>query len=893
MRLLLGVATILFGLNLIWPSAAPEAAGREAAPIVVAQSGADLMGARGRLNFARESVNRGDMEGAERKLREAEKYLEGGTAEETAPVRAEIAALRQEIAKAVTAANEKTLKRAGEQVERAKAALADQRQSEAEAALRYAEQIVRDVPDVGKAELMAEIKALRAQIAGGAAPTQAQPAQAAQPAPAASTADLASARSRVMFARESLQRGQTGDVERKLQDAEKYLEGGTADETAAIRQEIAEIRRQLAEAEAKTGQAGSGQAKPAQPQPQPATTQAAPAAPPAASTADLGTARSRIMFARESLKRGQIDEAERKLQEAERALGGGVAEETAPLRQEIAAVRAEIAAASGATDAEANARAIARARAVLEEARTYLANDDLGQLELSLTRATKLVDNVPEAEKADVLAEIAAIRQSVPSPAAREAEALARSLTIKLNFAEDQIRSAPHMAENAFSEVEDALQPSETRQAMDPETLRGIKTRLAELRDRLFGGRKAEALHRAAGPLGQLEQALADDPYKNLDTRSADSTRYDLAVLSDRAHNALKGQPADDADFAAMLVRLEAANARLKQFDEALDKRRMLARLAESWQVTKDRFVGWEQEEQQETGTIGLRPWVMHNTALALLQTRDWLADSLNVEQIERYKDDAEFAALLDEVKLARDGAATKLNAAFNQSLDEAEKLPAPVDEFTFNQPDSFAAEASSVFAGTPYAEPNAQRASKLGERWRAEVAAILERAAADLKRMTDEADAAWPKIDAKISARDDFHPDRAAEFQGKTIRLRGVYDRARWDFGGPFEFAIWIDEKAIAGEYAPHVAAEIRKVVESIRSYDGGRTPTIIDDHIRWDVIGVVDGGKCRIRKRVITTIIDAKTRDVIGKEETYVPIDCIKITVTGLHAGPVAVGP
>jgi hypothetical protein len=192
--------------------------------------------------------------------------------------------------------------------------------------------------------------------------------------------------------------------------------------------------------------------------------------------------------------------------------------------------------------------------------------------------------------------------------------------------------------------------------------------------------------------------------------------------------------------------------------------------------------------------------------------------------------------------------------------------------------------DAEQWFAGTKYKDPNVARAVALENKWNAEVARIEKERAETLKRMTAEASAAWPKIDAKVSAEGGFNPADAERWKGKTIKIKGYYNRARWDFDATYDFAADIKGMPVAGNYAPHVLEAYNKVQE--QSHYG------IDDHTGWDLIAVVEG-MGTVNRRVTTEWKDKDSHQLLFKTEGHRSDPCVIIKIIGLHTGPLAVGP
>jgi hypothetical protein len=178
--------------------------------------------------------------------------------------------------------------------------------------------------------------------------------------------------------------------------------------------------------------------------------------------------------------------------------------------------------------------------------------------------------------------------------------------------------------------------------------------------------------------------------------------------------------------------------------------------------------------------------------------------------------------------------------------------------------------------------EPYAARVHRINGRWQAAIAAAIQARQDLYDRLTVKADLAWPEIVAATGATTEFDAtDTAAA--GRVVLLQQVYNRAGWEFNG-CDFAVRWDGTPVGGGYADYVqkALEYAWYVQKLD----------VNDRIRWDVIGVVEGpGK--IGERTNRVIRDAQTSLEIGKIEEWPPVDCTWLRIIALHAGPLAVGP
>src|SRR5205823_300323 len=209
----------------------------------------------------------------------------------------------------------------------------------------------------------------------------------------------------------------------------------------------------------------------------------------------------------------------------------------------------------------------------------------------------------------------------------------------------------------------------------------------------------------------------------------------------------------------------------------------------------------------------GMSDLLMPKTVEAIHRVEYWLDDSSVKEAVAKYPNNATIKGAVGAANKTLETAAAKLNAAFNSLLDEAEKLPTPTDKYVRERPDSMARDAERFFKGTKYLDANAARAKKLYDKWEGEVAGAAKAADALYDKMVEQANAAWPKIDADIKAEDGFNPADADKMKGKTVRLKGVYNRSGWDYDHAYDFAMAINGMPVAGNYDDNVNAAFRDV--------------------------------------------------------------------------------
>lgn len=242
---------------------------------------------------------------------------------------------------------------------------------------------------------------------------------------------------------------------------------------------------------------------------------------------------------------------------------------------------------------------------------------------------------------------------------------------------------------------------------------------------------------------------------------------------------------------------------------------------------------------------------------------------------------DAVIAGIDSEASKLLDGAGAKMVAAYSLVLDAGEKMDTPVsDQWLRNKPEYLISSAECTFEHTQWCESVVARIRALDQRWKDELAGV-HRSREDLgEKLALEAVQKWPAIVASLPVVSSFDPGSAKA--GETVHLTGVYNRAGWDFdGGQYGFSMRFNGVPLGGIYEPYIDKALDHAAYELKLR--------IDDHKEWDVVGVVLGpGSIKERtKRTIRMGMD------YTEVEEWLPIECLRLRIIALRAGPVVVGP
>jgi hypothetical protein len=525
----------------------------------------------------------------------------------------------------------------------------------------------------------------------------------------------------------------------------------------------------------------------------------------------------------------------------------------------------------------------------VRQARTYLNQNDPGFAERMVEQAVKLLETVPEADQAPVMADIAAVNKEI------EAAFLKAQRDEEFRRVDSQVSRWVGTAENSIMDgivssyewhdkSQKLLQTNDVHTHMDAELIKKYQARIDAARVKMRAHNKAVALDRSADILKELEEKVAADPFKGADEQEAYKIFSKLQSLSLRVEAEFRHIPKDDADIKAVLDRLAAANAKAEAAGGKWGIEQMQKQFVARWEYTSNPFAGWDSEKLDAKKAAQGSVDGLNKTIAAIRGINYWLNERDTKETLEKHKDDKVVSATMAAARKVLDEASARLNDAFNTVLAEIERQPMPGREADRMLIRYLIHDAEEWFAGTKYKDGNVARAVAVDDKWKAEMARIEKERAETLRRMTAEASAAWPKIEAKSGAASGFSPADAERWKGKTIKIKGYYNRARWDFDATYDFAVDIKGTPVAGNYAPHVLEAYNQVQE--KSHYG------IDDHTGWDLIAVVEG-MGTINRRVTTEWKDKDTRQLLFKTEGHVAEPCVIIKIIGLHTGPLAVGP
>jgi hypothetical protein len=679
---------------------------------------------------------------------------------------------------------------------------------------------------------------------------------------AADAGSASSARRDLMFAKDSAESERWDSFVDAMKKAETDMQGLGDDERAPLLRQIDEIKgivtksveADVAKRLDRAAQAGRGQDK-------------------------LDTDRAAMRLDSDEAKAYADPAVIKKLRARTADLAGGTAPAPAPDKPQPTPAVPQ---GNMSDDVQAAVSHMRTAHAMMEQGEAKMA-------ETFVRQSIGLVQSAPEAQKAPILADAAALTKLIDqvelkAQRAEEARRVDERVHRYVGTAESSIHPGLVSSSEWIDKSRDLLASHDVQTYMDPAGIKAYESQLDAINAKLKAHNVEVSLQRSAPLVKELQDRVSTDPFKGADDFAAAKVYAELKNLVARARHQFNGVPKDDPEVKPVLDHIADADAKIEAASGKWAVKQIEDSFASSWKSASQDFAGWESDNLTSFKESQRRVPGFDKTIRAIRETLYWLGEPDTRQTSSKYKDDAVITATLQEANKTLAGASAKLNDAFNAVVAQAERAPMPSRESDRQDVAQLSRDAAKWFDGTRYKDADAARAQKLYDLWNAEVARMQKEMEETLKRLTAQADTAWPAIEASSGAEKGFDPADAGSWKGKVIEIKGYYNRSGWDFNGAYDWATDIKGHPVAGTYDDRVKEAF---AEGSRHTQFG-----INDHVGWDVIAIVEGNGT-IKRRTHTDWRDKLTGELVMKTETYVPEPCVTIKIIGLRAGPVAVGP
>ncbi|KAK1753333.1 hypothetical protein QBC47DRAFT_55392 [Echria macrotheca] len=850
------------------------------------------------INMAREYLDSPyRVDDVEPNLVQAEQRLTNLSPDDAAPLIAQIADIRAKLddivkpadARQISAAQGK-IRQARDYIDTNHGQLTKSDKEHIEELFKIANQHLDQITDERKADklkapVLAEIDLIRVQYGTLYSEPPPPPKAATPPPPSQQYHD---AKRAVFWANDYFTSpGRMDQVEPELAKAGRLLQGDTSREADALRAEIATLREKLDDIVSPSDEATLRAAR-----------------------RDVQSVRDYMDNQREFLDRGDtkleldrrlqriIDESLNKISHPRKA-----DQLKAPILQEIALIRSQL----GISTATPILRSVApapisaaKARSVSENTLSYEDQDRLNRAKRSIGQArsniesrrtegvenlffdaTNLLAPVDDAHKGHLVDEIEQLRRDLEATRlAENTRMITSELDRRLSGVEDDVDYPDRLRYSVIS-FKQRFERDEVRRTLTPEMYQTYEKRLADV---LAAGQarvKAEILKRAEPALQQLKDKLTTNPFLGLQQYDANRVDGELRSMRWQVEKELKQLSEDDADRVRLYKELEGTDAKFEVYLNEWVKAGVHESVKHGWQMILDEVQGWEQESVAPDAQPLEEPR-MPQTRLAIHRVYYYLHGDTSVQRTrDENRGDSVIAAIDRDAELLLESAGTKMASAFYDIIDAAEKMETPIeDRWLRDKPSSLVTAARTTFENTRFHDPVVSRLQALDQRWKDELAGVHGAREVLCKKLTSEGIAKWPGIIGGIPLVSDFDPGSAKP--GDAVHLSGVYNRAGWDFdGGQYGFSMRFNGVPLGGVYESYINKALDHAAYELKLR--------IDDHEAWDVVGVVLGPGS-IKERTRREIRIGMTTETI---EEWIPVNCLRLRVIALRAGPVAVGP
>jgi hypothetical protein len=615
--------------------------------------------------------------------------------------------------------------------------------------------------------------------------------------------------------------------------------------------------------------------------------------------AKIRAAQRELNAAKEDIEKGYVMSSgiDFRFDKAAEYLDGVPAELKAPLLDQAEMLRAILIARDGgvpAAPAESGAPAgpvlsadeqanLSKARGRINQVRALVETRRTEGADGLLDEAGTLLAGVAESERTPLLADIEALRaELVTVEQAEYARKVDSEFSPHLYDAENVKTWEPDHSARALAHLTERIAEEKQRGALSTQTLAAYEERVVAATATRTALLKADALERGLPLLAELEARVVTDPFEGLDQSGAYRATQEMETLRYRALHEVRNQPADDPDVVAFNARVDAVNSAIERASQKWSTAQLHEQVRRSWEIVEQsaEIAGWREESGAAEPRLLEIP-DLPRTRTAIMRIGYLLADTDTVQVRADHAGDEVVRSTYRAAEEERSAAVAKLAREYHAVLALAERAETPMRSDDLNKTGHFSVAVRSSFEDTAALGELLDRTAALEERWRAEVAAIMQARQDLYDRLAAQAAADWPAIVAATGAGTDFDPgDTGAG--GRVVHLEGVYNRAGWDFQN-FDFCMRWDGIPLGGSYEPYVLQALEHAWYELK--------LDVNDRIAWDVVAVVQGpGKIGERTQIS---VRGSNGLEIGKVEEWPAVECVRLKIIALHAGPVAVGP
>ncbi|KAK0624273.1 hypothetical protein B0T14DRAFT_428801 [Immersiella caudata] len=533
---------------------------------------------------------------------------------------------------------------------------------------------------------------------------------------------------------------------------------------------------------------------------------------------------------------------------------------------------------------QSDQEAINRARQTIMQARSYIESRRTDPVESLLFDATNTLATVPDIHKAPLLSEISRLRVDLDSGIrAEETRQITSELDRRLHSIEQDIGNTNNFPYSVRS-YNDRFARSDVSRVLTPDLISSYEAKLKDLLDRQTSHLKTDTLAKAEAAVQNLRERLETNPFAGLqgyDVNRADGDVKSLRYAAEREVNQL---PEGDSDRLRLEADIAALQQKVDDYSSAWGKDELHKEARREWDSNESTFTGWESETFSFSPSSPLDEPDLRLTRLGIYRTKYYLFEDTTVQRTrDENPSDPVITDLTTTATTLLKTLCSKLADAYNTVLSHAETLPAPIeDQYLRSKPTFLLTAAENIFSQTPLYDAVVGRIKSLISKWDSEIAAI-EKSRVDLcHRLTVEGVDKWPSLISSVPFVDIATFDPATAQPGSYIHLQSVYNRQGWDFGGEYGFSMRYQGVPIGGWYEEEIVKAMEHAAYGLKLK--------VDDHEAWDVVGVIMGkGTIKERMKRLVRYGSGYEEEV----EEWVGVECLRVRVVGIRAGPVVVAP
>jgi hypothetical protein len=511
------------------------------------------------------------------------------------------------------------------------------------------------------------------------------------------------------------------------------------------------------------------------------------------------------------------------------------------------------------------------AKRSVNAAKSNLESRYFDQAEIQLEHATRFCDGLDDAVKAPILKEVEELRKQVAAGRVkRKQEEIISMLDRYIGTAKGQIDEERGLGDRYDQDLDRA---EKALKKEGPQLDEADRKRLeAEL----------ETIKKQATTVGLINKLTEISRTFDRADRSRGSGDYSGAEESlKEIETIIKQFPADDARIKPVVDRVATTRAEMAtaQADAAQQRRtEKVAPALQSWAKTLKDNAAADAETAPSIEKFRTDSTVGNATIRRIRDIDSWF--SWNKEVIKEYESDAELKTAVEQARKLRADDAEKLCRLLTGIMEALDKMPVAERDGQYDAAHQIVTAGNSLeesMAGAPSRDKMLAAAKTYSAKWIAERDADKKAAEQRWAKLTQQAEQTWAGWEKQFPSGDFDALDcvrNINSYKGKTIVLKGLRNRAGWDFNaGGYDVIVPVNGTPVAMKFNPEIVKAGQELAKTIPNAFG-----TYDIH----ALAAVVKGTCRVERIEYSQI--TKQHYTIGFAEA--PL----LEIVAYSAGPMA---